>query len=405
MKRRTLVSVSVLSVIFVLVLAGLWSYDNYSSGEGGGGVESAAVAVLETCKDASYRPACYEEEVPKLLGTLPLESVFDVIRTVKARDQSYRFCHVLAHELGTREVAKDPQNWTDVIAKGPADGLCSNGFIHGAAVARFNKEVLTDEEIEAAIPELSIACEAREGWNPTPLDQAICYHGIGHVLLHLTEARLERSLEVCDEVAVKEDGRDYTRVCDEGVFMQIFQPLEPEDHALIDKLPTEPTKETLDEFCEQFGRNTAEESACWREGWPFFREELKTPEGIVAFCEDMPNKRERQNCLNTALVVQGRHGLDDPDELSNLCNTLPSEDIQRTCFNLAAVAYIEEDKGASKDAVAFCERAHDTAVKEACYTHLIEVSDFVFGDGTTYTRDLCNALPDAWGTRCTERVL
>ena len=141
-----------------------------------------------------------------------------------------------------QEVARDPENWMDVIARGPADGLCSNGFIHGAAVARFSKEVLSSEEIKETIPDLQIACETREGFDPTGLDQAICYHGIGHVLVHLTEADLDSSLKICEEVALKSDGRDFRQVCNEGVFMQIFQPLEPEDFALLDKLEFKPTK-------------------------------------------------------------------------------------------------------------------------------------------------------------------
>ena len=368
------------------------------------GIEIYAERVIEKCAEAQYRPYCYEQKVPDLLDEIPVEDIFDVIRVIKQKDTSYQFCHVLAHELGTREVTNDPENWIDVIARGPADGLCSNGFIHGAAVARFSKEVLTDEEIDVSLPELQIACEARDSWNPTPLDQAICYHGMGHVLLHLTGAKIEKSLEICDEIAIKEDGRNYLRVCDEGVFMQIFQPLEPEDFALIEELPIKPTKETLAGFCADNSSDVAEESACWREGWPFFREELRTPGGITAFCANSSNEEQTQNCVTTALTIQGRHGLDKPTELAELCNALPA-DMQGQCFNLSAGAYIEEDKSASSKAVAFCAYAGSKDIEDGCYRHLIRMSGFIFGAQRGFAQELCEALPSDWLTQCMEETL
>jgi hypothetical protein len=214
------------------------------------GVEEHATNILDRCKDERYRPTCYEEEVPKLLDSMSVSDVFDTIRLIRTNDSEYQFCHVLAHELGEREVSKDPDNWFDVIPQNPADGLCSNGFIHGAAVARFSREVFSREEIDNIVPDIANACEARGVWRPTGLDQAICYHGIGHILVHLTNADMKAALDICDTVAVKDDERNFLQVCEEGVFMQVFQPLEPEDHALIDRLDFKPAKETLREFCD-----------------------------------------------------------------------------------------------------------------------------------------------------------
>jgi len=360
-----------------------------------------AESIVDICSEEAYKPLCYEQEVPKLLNTLPVEEVFDVIREIKSIDASYNFCHVLAHELGEQEVAKDPKNWIDVIAKGPADGLCSNGFIHGAAVARFSQEVLNDEEIESIIPELNIACEKRDGWNPTGLDQAICYHGIGHVLLHLTGARVDKSLEVCEEVALKENGKDYRQVCDEGVFMQIFQPLEPEDYALIEELSVQPTKETLGDFC---GVYTApmEEGACWREGWPLYSDELTTAEGIVKFCQNSPNEQQLGNCYNTVLSIKGRQGLDNPQELAALCNGLPNGP-KENCFMRSAGAYPEEDKSQMQEAVNFCGYADDEEVQDACYKHLVNISDFIFHPDSPQIEELCLLLPAELEVYCNNK--
>jgi len=362
-------------------------------------LDRAAAEVFAVCSDAPHRPTCYEQEVPKLLSSISMEDAFVVVRRIQQTDPSYRFCHVLGHKLGEQEVAKDPTNWFDVIPRCPSDGLCSNGCIHGAAVERFNKEVFSDEEIEAAIPDLKRACEAREGYNPTPLDQAICYHGIGHMNVHLTSARVEKSLEICDRVAVKEDGRDFERVCDEGVFMQLFQPLEPEDFALVEQLPVQPTKENLAQFCKDNGRDAEEAAACWREGWPFYSQEMHTPEGLTAFCDTGMGIEAENRCYDTTLSIIGRSSLDDPDAASRLCSGLAAAR-QAQCFAIAAGAILEEDRTQGPAAAAFCGNAPTESNREACYDRLTSTATFVFHPTDPKLRELCSALPTPWHDRC-----
>jgi len=367
----------------------------------GVGKTNAAELMVELCAKTPYRPYCYEKEVPNLLDYMEVGDVFDVIRQIRVIDSGYQFCHVLAHELGEREVAKDPENWIDAISGGPTDGLCSNGFIHGAAVERFTKEVLSREEILASIPDLQIACEPREGWNPTPLDQAMCYHGVGHILLHLTDADIGTSLEICDAIAQKGDGRNYQQVCDEGVFMQIFQPLEPEDFALVDRLDLKVTKDTLPEFCGIYDED--EEGACLREAWPLYDRELNTAEEIGAFCELSPNDVQTYQCYVSVVTIKGRHGLRDPDEVISLCNNLPDQ-IQGLCFERAAAAHIEEDKSLANEAVSFCAGAKESTVEAGCYEYLINIAHFVFGRESIHNSELCDALPQPWGPQCVERI-
>src|SRR3989344_5149598 len=101
----------------------------------------------EVCVAESDRAACYEREVAGLYPEVPVARVFGVVREIRARDRSYQFCHVLAHKLGERVVAEDPERWLDAIPLNPEDGLCSNGFIHGVIVGRFRAEVLDAETL------------------------------------------------------------------------------------------------------------------------------------------------------------------------------------------------------------------------------------------------------------------
>lgn len=360
-----------------------------------------AAQILETCSQNEYRPTCYENEVPKLLNQLTMEETFEVVRLIRAQDTSYAFCHVLAHKLGERETAKDIKKWTQVIPRCPSDGLCSNGCLHGAIVERFSNEVLDDKKIEAAISDLKIACEARDGWSPTNLDQAICYHGLGHLAVHMTGARTDKSLEICEQIALKPGGRDYQRVCIEGIYMQYFQPLEPEDFALIDRLKLKPTKDDLKTFCKTYSLgNINAMEACWREGWALYRNtESLDADIITQFCSRRSSARHEDNCYNSVFYGTARLALNDPKIMLNICDkVLPQR--QSQCFGDAAAAFIEEDKGLIKDAVAFCSSAKLTEIKNRCYEYLTQVAGFIFHSNSETYISLCNSLPVPWNKKC-----
>src|SRR5690606_21493695 len=132
------------------------------------------------------------------------------------------------------------------------------------------------------------------------------------------------------------------RLCDEGVYMQLFQPLEPEDFALIDNLPEKPTKENIVEFCGEYGSED-EKAACWREGWPTYREELETAEGIVDFCSNGPSYNDEGRCYTTVLTINARFALNRPEFMAGLCTGIPSR-YQEECFEIGSTAIIEENR-------------------------------------------------------------
>lgn len=365
----------------------------------GGDVDAYARQVVAFCKDEPYRPTCYETEVPKLSTTLSSQEVFDVIRLIKQYDSEYVFCHVLAHQLGEYQVSLDPNNWLDVIARAPADGLCSNGFTHGAVLARFNDEILTPKEFEYALKDFSIACEARTGWNPTDLMKAICYHGLGHVLVHITEADMNASLDACEVISLKDDGRDYRKVCTEGVYMQLFQPLEPEDYALIDQLPVAPTRENIKDFCTSNSNTDDQFGTCWREAWPMFYDELFTVDGVMNYCSVLSESQNKNDCFITAFTINGRHHLGQPDKMAQLCNAVPDE-YQGMCFARGANAFPEEDANLISGAIDMCSRATSKTAGDECYGFLANTAAFNFHPDSDSFEEMCASLPSKWENRC-----
>ncbi len=356
---------------------------------------------VSLCNRVMDKTACYEENVPKLMLLIPVESIFPIIREIQNLDKSYQFCHVLAHKLGEQEVAKNSDAWMDLMHKNPPDSLCSNGYIHGVIVGRFNYAELPQEKIDAIEPDLASACESKSDWHPTNLDRAMCYHGMGHVLTFITGANMPLAVSFCKKIAVKNNGEDYSQTCISGVFMQIFQPLEPEDFELIARLPVKPTRSTLAAFCGVY-TTQEERSLCFGEGWPLFRTDLQTASGVQSFCTTTKDIATQTNCYRTAFSIGARGSLGNPDKQAAICRALPLA-LGKQCLGILANAFIEENRTQSAKAVAICEAA-PAAYTDACFQYLLNLTSFNFTPGSKDAATFCAALPVVWQSSCARVV-
>ena len=211
-------------------------------------LQEHADIIFKKCASQDYSKGCYDAEIPKLMSILSMEEAFDIARLIQKKEPKYLECHVLGHYLSERETAKDPTKWKDVVARCPAT-MCNNGCPHGALMARFGNETefLSDQQIEEIKPDLMDACEPRGAWNPAEVERSMCYHAMGHLNMYATNANIDKSVELCNEIGVKEDGRNYVQTCTEGVLMSVYQPLGPEDVALVEAI--RPAKDTVNSFC------------------------------------------------------------------------------------------------------------------------------------------------------------
>ena len=240
-----------LVVVFVtLVITGGFFFMTNSHVQATSLAEHAEL-IIQTCADDAYRPACYDEEIPKLLDKgVSYEDVFAVTALVQEQDEAYWYCHVLGHNVSAKEAAKDVSKWTEVVARAPR-GVCSNGAIHGAFQERFRGEEVSESELKELIPEIQSICSSAAGGKDfTGLEQASCYHALGHLTMYITNGDIDRAIETCDVVAYDGD-RSFTGVCYDGAYMQIFQPLDPEDVALVEHIAPQ-TKEEAVALCATF---------------------------------------------------------------------------------------------------------------------------------------------------------
>lgn len=359
-----------------------------------------AQEVFDKCASSStFAPTCYDEEIPLLMDVLPLEDVLEVTKLIQGKDKRYLYCHVLGHYLSEIEMEKDPSKWKEVISKAPPT-FCNNGFLHGAMLARFSTDIFTDDMIEGIKPDLADVCEDRPDRKFVEVEKSMCYHAIGHLAMFVSNANPDTSIEICDDVAMKDDDRDYTQTCTEGVFMQIFQPLAPEDYALIiDIAPKK--REDIAEFCSQYEGEAFH--ACNREAWPSWRSELMTPEGVDKFCAYTSDDLGRRKCLAAVMNMVAVNLIADTrdfDGLENYCTGLSREIDRRRCFANTATRLIQIDPRFTSDAVRICTIAEKSEYEFECYRDLAFYGDFSFELDSPERKTYCGSLPEEWQENC-----
>jgi len=357
------------------------------------GREEMAAAIMAACRSESYRPGCYDREIPKLMDRISMEDAFAVTRVVQAHDSSYAFCHVLGHELSAREVKKNPDNWKSVLARCPS-GVCSNGCIHGGLQEKFRAESLTDAQAQKLVPELQTLCEPKSNWKPTGLERGTCYHAVGHLTMYMTGGDIKKSVALCDGIVAKGPGRAFLHVCLDGAFMQIFQPLEPEDSALVKG--KQPTKDTVHTFCNQFSGE--QKGSCISESWPLFAEEVKRPGGLVDFC-NREEPAEQDRCFHGMFYVLTTQFQFDTDALQRFCGDLPAPRAGQCAAGVTS-RLIETDYGNIAKAAQFCKDASRYDPAEQCFQQTAAYAGFHFHPGSAEFLELCNNLPERWKKWC-----
>jgi hypothetical protein len=352
--------------------------------------------IIKICEKERFHPACYDREIPKLMKKISMEDAFRVTSIIQFKDSSYPFCHVLAHNLAGIEVDKDPSKWKDVAVRAPSS-MCSNGGLHGAFQQRFRAENVTPKELEKLKPELISLCEKRAGWNPTSLERGACYHALGHLTMYLTKADEKASLDLCDVVAIKPDGQNLSQTCYDGVFMQIFQPLEAEDFALVKGKDLR--ESNLKNFCGRF--KGSRRASCWGEAWPQVREKVLTPNGLQKYCSDdfLKDSASKEKCYMDIFYMIVVNRKFDMSSYNDFCSELP-ESVSGMCVKAGATRLITTDYNYIYKAVEFCSKAKRIQDEQTCYNELVRYSLYTFPTGSKESISLCNALPTEWRNKC-----
>lgn len=370
------------------------------------------------CFKSSYRPKCYDDEIPILMKEISMNQAFEVTKIVQKNDDSYWFCHGMAHKLSAKEYDKDPAKWKDVMNRCPV-GMCSNGCLHGALSRHFSSDSVNDKQLKELLPDLLSLCEPRDNWKPTNQEQSSCYHELGHLSLYLTDANLNKSAEICNTIAVKSDGRNYLQTCHEGMFMQVFEPRELEDFALIYHIV--PAKEKLAScdiypagvekggcwkrgwknkevaFCNQYKEDLR--NACFREAWVINDDQIETPEGIMNYCNYTNKSEEKRKCYNKLYYsLMAKYDF-DTNRMLAICKKMP-KNLMPQCFANTASRLIETDHSLFARSAEICTLAKKFAVEKECYEEIIHYLNFVLHPDSEKSLKLCQSLPQPWNSKC-----
>jgi hypothetical protein len=264
---------------------------------------------------------------------------------------------------------------------------------------RYNDKTFVPAQYPEVVLELSDVCEPRGSWHPTEVERSMCYHALGHLVMYATEANLPVSVDMCRQIGTKDDGRNYVQTCTEGAFMTVFQPLEPEDFALIKDIA--PTKETVNAFCQAYSGLPYD--ACHRESWPLFANEMDEPAGLLSFCSYRDDADLVRTCMSAmmnhlteSLVVrqEGR-----TDVLTAYCQAMPQLQ-QSWCFGAAAMRLIQLDPAYQDLAREVCTIADKGGVGEYCYRGLVYYGGHSFLPNSTEKKQYCERLPQAHQSAC-----
>ncbi len=386
--------------------------------------KSAEKLVAECSNTSSYITSCYDEKIPSLMRSptnLSMEEAFQVIKIIQSKDDRYWFCHAAGHKISAIEYQKNPSDWKNIMTRCEV-GICSNGCLHGALQEHFSSESLSEEQVKKILPDLQVLCEKRDNWNPTEQQTSSCYHQLGHLSLYLTNSNIKQAAGICNIVGVKKDGRNYLQTCYEGIFMQIFEPREPEDFSLIYHLV--PLKERLtqcdqytvgiqkggcwkigwegktESFCSQFEGDL--KGACFREAWVINDKQVETAEGIVQYCNYSNDSAEQRKCYNKLFYSLMSRFDFDTEFMKNLCQKMPQNKMGQ-CFANTASRLVETDKNLVDKAIQICDFASQFKMEGECYNELIYYASTIFLKKSPEALAMCGKLPQPWTDKCHSR--
>jgi hypothetical protein len=134
-----------------------------------------------------------------------------------------------------------------------------------------------------------------------------------------------------------------------------------------------------------------------------FIEDLKKPEGLVAFCSYSDNPITQKICINAVMniltvlfVVENNESL---DTLTPYCVALPGEK-QDQCFANAATRLIQIDPRYEELAIRICNVATERGVGAQCFEDMMSYSTYSFHEGSQELQNYCGKFPDPWRKRC-----
>ncbi|MEK9176966.1 MAG: hypothetical protein AAB923_01585, partial [Patescibacteria group bacterium] len=227
-----------------------------------------------------------------------------------------------------------------------------------------------------------------------------CMHAVGHLLMYITDANIERSVYICEEIGMTPDNIDMRRMCFEGAFMQIYQPLEPDDFALIEgKAPK--TLVERDALCERFSGRA--KTSCVKESWPMEPESIQDGTRVAPFCKKAGHgdEAEEEYCISAVSYIGAARSQFNAGTFAAFCEEVEGR-WAGACLMYGAPRFLEIHQTNFEPTISLCRKAEARGSGEACWRLVANYSTRTFKAHSREALALCAALPREWRDSCIE---
>ena len=174
------------------------------------------VSKMQICNQSDTYRQCYRDLAKSLLVKYKLElpEILNELEKGVIETESLKLlnCHEIAHYLG-EEAYKLNNNVQNLFNQ--CSQICLSGCFHGVVGEHLKQKKIFIEDDSAVEREIKMLCGKEEDYDSS-MKYQICFHGIGHGLMYLTENDLPRALRLCESLSTKKEIVN----CQNGVFME-----------------------------------------------------------------------------------------------------------------------------------------------------------------------------------------
>ena len=212
MFKRNLIILSIVTIC-ILLLFGLWYTGDTTPEEivSFQTLQTGASDCVEQSNDRTVQGKCFHNLAEKVFDYLSPEDYTQFFQEGLDRRILVN-CHEFMHYIGWKEYRAN-NDMAESFAK--AIPVCNQGMYHGI-VEEYIKNIGYDTE--KAIPLLTYdACSTvtKQATFGSGNVAGLCFHGVGHGFMFITNKNLPQALDLCDEIP-----NGYSASCYTGVYME-----------------------------------------------------------------------------------------------------------------------------------------------------------------------------------------
>jgi len=363
--RRILAhTVVILIVVFILVYIFTESHSEQNKNvivshevEKSEDIEAAYKACNAQHLTNSEKGTCFRQLATDLFQDYSIQQIERSLDTLPGSQKNI-WCHELMHYLGW-EIYRHTQDIAESFVK--SSGLCDSGMYHGVMEKYISSKGFGISQTEQ-IEKITFVCQESLAHHPQFSDGLLrlCFHGLGHGVMFLTDYDLKESLAMCDYL--RPDG---VQSCYSGVFMEAISFKQNDPHS-IQTINSDRSIFDLSDYCPELSGEQRE--ICYRYiGSNFLSETGGDVKEAMNRCIESVPESEKEVCFaGVGINVPGPH--QSHSEASQACVAAleVSERAYYLCVQNALSFVAALDRGASGGVIEFCGEVPDRH-EEFCY--------------------------------------